>query len=175
MNRYYVCFLVKGNANDSVVSIKNYIKSLGITGVSVPISMPHITLIPPFYTDDIDILDSVVKSASLISHFNVILDGISDFDKRVLCINVADDERLFDIRNKIYSGLCNSGIISDTHKDWNPHVTLARIKSINAYNQIMEKISDYKLNSEYAFIDGIAVMVWNGREWTVHKEHTLII
>ncbi|MFT4309624.1 MAG: 2'-5' RNA ligase family protein [Candidatus Woesearchaeota archaeon] len=175
MNRYYVFFLVKGNANDSVDGIKNHIKSLGIAGVSVPISMPHITIIPPFYTDDIDIVYSVVKSASLTSHFNVILDGISSFDKRVLYINVSDDERLVDIRNKIYLGLCNSGIISDTRKDWNPHVTLARIKSINAYNKIIEKISDYKVHSEYTVIDGIAVMVWNGREWIVHKEHTLII
>jgi len=125
---YYVAVVCPVSVNKKVLEHKKWMKEQ--FGCVVALKSPaHITLIPPFWMEEIKEADLVTATHDFKTDINPIsiqLNGFSHFGDRVLLITVIDNPQLSQLKNEIEKHF-NSvfPFIKKGEKPFHPHITIA--------------------------------------------------
>jgi len=126
---YFIAILCPPEINEKVLQFKYWMKEQ--YGCTVALKSPaHITLIAPFWMDEIkeaELMKSLQSFKVDDAGLQISLHGFWHFGKRVLFINVNDNPVLQDFKNRVedhFIYLFND-VIKKEDRPFHPHITIA--------------------------------------------------
>lgn len=126
---YYIAAVCPANINEKISSYKQYLQSqYGCRAAQK--SPAHLTIVPPFKAEeDLEpLLTGFIQDYSRqIVAFDIQLQGFNHFNRRVLFVDVAPNEKLADMESNVNLQFSEQfpSIIFRTKPDFHPHVTIA--------------------------------------------------
>ena len=125
---YFVALVCPQEVNEKILRFKLWMKEH--FGCVVALRSPsHITLIPPFWIEEVDeplLVDTLHSFATNIKAVQILIDGFSHFGKRVLFAAVKSDPELERLRNEIEAHFITTFFnILKEERAFHPHLTIA--------------------------------------------------
>jgi 2'-5' RNA ligase len=126
---YFVAIVCPGKVDQKVLHLKHWMKEQ--FGCVVALRSPaHITLIPPFWWDEIrekELLQTLQSFTPSTGELEIRLEGFSHFGKRVLFITVKEDPALPEIKKQaeLHFIKASGEAINQDDRPFHPHITIA--------------------------------------------------
>lgn len=140
---------------------------------------PHITLVPPFKGED-KFEDELNTTLSAFSQkqdpFDIDLKNFGSFRKKVVFIDVVDNEKLKSLYSNLIAYLRENSPLDPPvyHEHFTPHVTVAnRDLSYKAFEKCWPVFSKRKF-SECFTVRSLCLLKHNGQVWEVLHEYNFI-
>jgi 2'-5' RNA ligase len=126
---FFVAIVCPEQINDEILQFKHWMRDR--FGCTVALRSPaHITLIPPFWSDETqqaDLLNSLTSFDRTPYKLTIKLNGFSHFGNRVLFVDVEKQKQLEDLKFNIGKHFlnCMNLFVKDSDRPFHPHVTIA--------------------------------------------------
>jgi 2'-5' RNA ligase len=126
---YYIAVVCPAQVNEKVLRYKMWMKEQ--FGCVVALKSPaHITIIPPFWLDEIrenELLQTLQSFSSRLPEVKIQLEGFNHFRNRVLFINVEENKILNDLKIQTENHFMESfgNCIKKDNRPFHPHITIA--------------------------------------------------
>ena len=135
-------------------------------------SPAHITLVPPFWMNP-DLEDSLrtslIKFSGSQHDFPVQLSNFSNFQPRVIFIDVIQNKRLENLQNELLRSLLSEDIypLKKDERPFHPHVTIAtRDLHKKSFYEAWEHFKEKKYEAEWT-AGGVSLLCHNKKNWDV--------
>lgn len=128
-NMFFIAIVCPPEVNEKVLRFKHWMKEQ--FGCVVALKSPaHITLIPPFWLEDVretELLQTLQSFRSDMDELEIQLDGFSHFGKRVLFINVKENPALHELKKQTEIHFIQSfgDTIKKDERPFHPHISIA--------------------------------------------------
>jgi 2'-5' RNA ligase len=174
--QYYIAHIIKGDAAIYHCIISKHIAEVFNERKYLEKQSPcHITLIPPFSTQDISAVESIVARIAL-SHEKtpMHLRSFGHFRNSVIYWNPEVGDEVHNIRNELLEGMAALELVGQSSEmtNWNPHATIAYASKDN-FDMIWDYIISLPAEEFEAFFDSIAILKREDGGWEVHKEFSI--
>ena len=125
---FYIAAICPEQINEKVLACKKWLKER-FGAIHALKSPAHITLVPPFWWEDmkVDLLISCFHGFSKHRSVNITMNGISSFSNRTLFIDIKPNAELEVLKVSLeeYFSSCTSLLIERDLRPFHPHITLA--------------------------------------------------
>lgn len=133
-------------------------------------SPPHITLIPPFRTDEAEITSIVNQIEEFVlneSTFEITLMGFGAFQPRVIYIDVEPNNNLESLQKRLSSTL----MVTNEPKQFKPHLTIAtRDLTPEKFRRAWNIYKNEPFNESF-HATAVYLLKHNGRSWDIYQEY----
>ena len=170
---YFICLAIPDPISSLIRSVQSQIHTQFGVG-KVLNSPPHITLIPPYRSDEADqwveMIQEFTHKATPVRQVRLI--EIDSFGDRVIYISVEQHQALYDLSQEMRS-VMKEWISVDLNRPLIPHVSLAtRIPSQPMYRAILNTIEGKWKATDIDLTD-LLILKHNGQQWDEYKRITL--
>lgn len=175
---YFIAVIPPAPVYDEALKLKHYFKENYQSKASLN-SPPHITLHMPFEwkeEKEAELVKTFQQFAPGVRPFTLKLHGFGAFPPRVLFIDVAKNDTLEELHQKLHQ-YCkrNLNVFNANYKDrgFHPHLTLAfRDLKKPMFAKAWEEFEHKGYSSEFK-VENIALLKHNGKIWEVFQEFPL--
>ena len=173
--RYVIVMVVSGEAGDFNNSLrKEVFEKFGVKSSKLP---AHITLKAPFeYEGDISELEDKMEKFVLENNSaNYKIEGFKSFDKRVIYMNVIDNENIRNIHRRFIKEIKTIPFIEfGSHEGDNAifHVTISSKKLQSKFNEVWQYVNERECNFQEKF-NNISIFKWEDNTWKLYKKYLL--
>lgn len=169
---YFIALLPDLTIQDEVTGFKQIAKERFNTAHALK-SPPHITLIPPFRSDQTDF--SALQIAADAQHsFSIQLQDFDHFGSRVIFVNVAAELSLLACQEQLAAFCADQFAITPDPRPFHPHMTVA-FKDLK--RSIFPEAWTYFSAQSYqrSFVaDALTLLVHTGQQWTVKQQFPFV-
>jgi 2'-5' RNA ligase len=178
VSKYFIAIVPPSPITEEIHQLKEYCKEKFNTKGALN-SPPHITLHMPFQWKEAKeekLLAALDLWIAEPASFEIMLNGFSCFEPRVIFINVEENERLMDFQKKL-ERFCRTKL-NLLNADYNglpfhPHVTIAfRDLKKAAFGKAWGEFEEKNFNAHFQ-LTSIALLKRNARQWNVLREFNL--
>ncbi|MFA6463974.1 MAG: 2'-5' RNA ligase family protein [Candidatus Paceibacterota bacterium] len=173
------CKLKDHNKDIIEESIDKIANKFSIVSLNKKVS-PHVTLKAPFEIKDEDLkkLDEfLIKFSSTQKEISFEIDKVSNFDKKVIFLELNGSKKIEGFSNQLTLGLKNFPFIlfSKIEKVGKNifHVTLAK-KITENFNEINNYTNSLKIPPLNGNLDNITICEYKDNKWEIYREYNLL-
>ena len=170
---YFFALLLPFSMAEEVIAIKKHFSEKYESSKALN-SPPHITIIPPFFSNDMfeKIMENkVTELVKGTQPFEVKLSGYGHFNKKVMYIDVEKNKSLEDFSNNFSSFFNGHGFeFGNTNRLTHPHVTLAfRDLTQENFEKAWPHFKDNNFSAHFNVMS-IHLLKHRDQTWNVVKE-----
>lgn len=171
---YFVALVCPERINEKVVQYKNWMKTR--FGCTVALKSPaHITLVAPFWLEnekEYMLIETLRSFHPAIGGFDIRLEGFGHFGKRVLFIDVKENQYLNQLKAEAEKHFQASfpGVINKDDRVFQPHVTIAnRDLQFSHFDKAWEYFSTIEFSENFTGVSASLLKLVEGK-WVVIGE-----
>jgi 2'-5' RNA ligase len=168
---YFVALVAPDEINQPILKWKLWMKEKYQCEVALR-SPAHITLIAPFWMKpelETELIRAIAEFSDTETGFFIHLKNFSCFKPTVIFVDVAANEQLISVKNKLTACLLANGKFPLEKNDlpFHPHVTIAtRDLHKKAFHESWEYFKDRKYAADWK-AEGISLLRHNKKNWDV--------
>lgn len=171
--RYFIGYLIQDEAATWHFNlVKNISEKFNTWKLHEKIP-PHITIFPPFETEDIDEIKKLLRdwTTNKTPQGNFTLSGFDHFDDNVVFAKIDTDESIRASIEELKKEIKKfPGMPEDNHPIWHPHATLMNKLSPEEIRNIWNYVSDLEKPNFPLPFDNITIFRFDAdRKWVVDE------
>jgi 2'-5' RNA ligase len=141
-------------------------------------SPPHMTLVAPFYADDIGV-QRVAEALEQVKHghpLNFHLKGFDHFGRRVVFVHVRPDAELSTLASNLVRSLIDAGLdVKEETREYHPHVTVAfKDLTPRMYTHVWDYVQSQDIDEGFE-VDRVTLLRLREGRWTIDKEFKIAV
>ncbi len=174
---YFIAVVAPAHVNEQVLQWKHYMRDHYSCTVALR-SPAHITLIPPFWMDEVlenDLMNHVNAFSTQQHSFEIGLNNFDAFKPKVIFVGIRQNADLQKLKSSLEQHLIasNKYPIEKETRPFHPHLTIAnRDLRKKDFATAFEHFSRIEYNERFP-IKEISLLKHDGIEWRVHHNSPL--
>lgn len=170
MKMYYMAIVLPEELNQEILEYKNYMHERYECKVGLK-SPAHITIIPPFWTDEEkeqEIVNEIDRVSSATMSFDIKTDNFSSFKPRTIFIEVKNNDALDQLKKNAENYFVNKDYkIRKEDRPFHPHITIAtRDLHKKAFAEAWPMFAEKEFEKTF-MAKGLSLLKHNGKNWDV--------